>query len=82
MSFRASGFLFAPIAMRMKVTDITTGAKHRITLQPDDEHRDGDGITLVELHCGEAAAAQFTMGSIHEFYIGGSLYGGRGNGQS
>jgi hypothetical protein len=65
--------------MRMKVTGIrSAGNCHTIVLEPDVadlSQRDADGITMVELHCGNEAGPKFAMGGKHEFYIGSAMAG-------
>lgn len=59
--------------MRMKVTGLgTVGCSHHITMEPADEHRDADGITMVEILCGDTEAVRYAMGSFHEVYVGDS----------
>jgi hypothetical protein len=67
--------------MRMRVTHLASGGnRHTVTFEPI-EKRDADGITLVDVHCGDEIALQFRPNDICEVFISRSPYNpGGGNG--
>jgi hypothetical protein len=66
--------------MRMRVTHLASGGnRHTITFEPI-ERVDADGITLVDVHCGDEFATACRVNDVCEVFISRSPYNPTGGG--